>query len=455
VQLKRDPNRVMEDFEMHLRSAFSRIGAASLALVIVASGVSAGAFTPSSHAAGTSITVWYPWSGPDGNQIVNWAKAYTKATGVTVNTVLVSGSGIGTTTAASGKFLAAVKAGQAPDLALYWGQDALPQLASVGAVQPLSAATLKAAGLSMSVYAPAAVQAMTYKGIAYGLPEMTNVREFFWNKDMFKAAGLDPNKPPTTLAQVDVMAAKLTLIKDGKIVQLGFVPWIQQGSIDVYRGLFGASYYDANGNPDLNNPALLKLLTWESTYVSRYGAGPISSFIGSFNTTASQANDPFVKGAVAMMFGGEWQEGFMSQYGPKVHYGVAPMPVLAGKPYPSTFLDGNTWFLPKNANTTEALKFIAWIQDPARNAAGADFVHNIAPVLKAQPLQKLNSDPIFKVALDLGQHAKYIYGAVPSPFGLSVQTVLNTAASAVQNGTASPQDALSTAQSSVMRLINE
>ena len=422
---------------------------------MVAGGVSAGAFTPSSHAAASSITIWYPWSGPDGGQIVNWAKAYTKATGVDVKTVLVSGSGIGATSAASGKFLAAVKAGQAPDAALYWGQDALPSLASLGAIQPLDAASLKAAGISMSAYAPAAAQAMTYKGVVYGLPEMTNVREFYWNKDLFKKAGLDPNAPPKTLDQVDAMAAKLTVIKSGKIQQLGFVPWIEQGVLDVYRGLFGTSYYDAKGNPDLNSPGMTKLLTWEAAYVSKYGAGPISSFIGSFNTVSSQANDPFVKGGVAMMIGGEWEEGFLSQYGPNVHYGVAPMPVPAGRPYPATFLDGNTWFLPKGGNAAEALKFISWIQDPARNAAGADNVHNVAPIVKAQSLQKLNSDPIFKVALDLGQHAKFIYGNVSSPYGLSVQSVLATASSAVQNGTASPESALATALSSVMRLINE
>jgi ABC-type glycerol-3-phosphate transport system substrate-binding protein len=440
---------------MHLQHAvLSRIGAASLALAMMATGIGVGSLAPTAQAASTSLTLWYPWSGPDGNQVVNWAKAYTQATGVKITTDLVSGSGIGANSAASGKFLAAVKGGQAPDLALYWGQDALPSLASLGAIQPLSAAALKTAGLSMSVYAPAATQAMTYKGVVYGLPEMTNVRELYWNKGMFKKAGLNPNTPPTTFAQVDTMAAKISVVSGGKIQQLGFVPWIEQGSPDVYRGLFGASYYDAKGNPDLNNPTLLKLFTWEASYVGKYGAGPINSFIGSFNTTASQANDPFVKGAVAMMIGGEWEQNFLAQYGPKVQYGVAPMPVLAGQPYPATFLDGNTWFLPKGGNAAAALKFIAWVQDPARNAAGADYVHNIAPVVKAQPLQKLNSDPIFKVALNLGQHAKLIYGNVGSPYGLSIESALVTAQSAVQNGTA-PQSALSTAQSTVMRLINE
>ncbi len=441
---------------MPLRSAIRRIGAASLALAMVAGSFGAGAFTPRSHAASSvTVTIWYPWGGPDGGQIVNWAKAYSQANpGVTINPVLVSGSGIDPTVTSGGKFLAAVKGGNAPDAALYWGQNALPSLAKLGAVQPLDM-LLTAAGIKTGVYPPAALSAMKYNGSVYGLPEMTNVRELLWNKDLFKKAGLDPNVYPKTTAQLDAMAAKLTVITNGKVEQLGFVPWAEQGGPDVLSGLFGASYFDAKGNPDLNNPGMLKLLTWEASYVSKYGAGPVNSFLGSFNTQSSQANDPFVKGGIAMMIGGEWEEGFLSLYAPKLNYGVAPMPAPAGRPYPASLLDGNTWFIPKGSkNAAEALKFIAWTQDPARNAAGADYVHNISPIVAAQPMQKLNADPIFKVALGIAQHA-HLYSQVSSPYLLTIESTLNTAFQTVQQGQASPADALATAQSSTMRIISQ
>jgi ABC-type glycerol-3-phosphate transport system substrate-binding protein len=441
----------MEDTLMRPRSAFKRLGAVGLALAIALGGLVA----PRTHAASVTLTIWYPWAGVDGGVIVNWAKEYSRThPGVQIKTLLVTGVGISPTSTSSGKFLAAVKAGTPPDAALYWSQDALPSLASVGAVQPLDA-LLGAAHIRTSAYSPAAVKAMTFKGKIYGLPEMTNVRELFWNKDLFKKAGLNPNVPPKTIAQLDQMAQKLTVVSGGTIKQIGFVPWDDQGVPIIWAGLWGASIFDAKGNPTLTNPNLVKLLTWEQSYVKRYGATKINSFMGSYSS-GSAMNDPFIKQAEAMTLGGEWRQTIMQQYGPKIHYGVAPVPVAPGQPYPMSFLDGNTWFIAKGVSPShaeEVLKFIQWTQDPKRNAAAADAVHNISPIREAQPLQKLNHDPIFKEALYLARHA-HLYAQPSSPNLIAVETALASAFQSVQQGKQSPMAALTQAQQTVERQIS-
>src|SRR5687768_3291707 len=42
----------------------------------------------------------------------------------------------------------------------------------------------------------------TYEDRLYGVPLYADVSALFYNKDLFKKAGLDPDKPPTSLAEV-------------------------------------------------------------------------------------------------------------------------------------------------------------------------------------------------------------------------------------------------------------
>jgi sn-glycerol 3-phosphate transport system substrate-binding protein len=59
-------------------------------------------------------------------------------------------------------------------------------------------------------------------GKTWGIPFQRSTMVMYWNKELFKEAGLDPNKPPTSWAELKDMAAKLTK-KDaaGKVTQYG------------------------------------------------------------------------------------------------------------------------------------------------------------------------------------------------------------------------------------------
>ena len=48
-----------------------------------------------------------------------------------------------------------------------------------------------------------------WEGGIYGVPFNTDTRFFFWNKDHFAEVGLDPEKPPTTWAELEEYALKL------------------------------------------------------------------------------------------------------------------------------------------------------------------------------------------------------------------------------------------------------
>ena len=52
----------------------------------------------------------------------------------------------------------------------------------------------------------------TYDGRLYGVPLYADVSALFWNKDLFRKAGLDPEKPPTSLAEIREYADKITAL---------------------------------------------------------------------------------------------------------------------------------------------------------------------------------------------------------------------------------------------------
>ncbi|RYD39359.1 MAG: extracellular solute-binding protein, partial [Verrucomicrobiaceae bacterium] len=49
----------------------------------------------------------------------------------------------------------------------------------------------------------------SYEGKLYGTGFTPDVSVLLWNKDLFEAAGLDPEKPPTTLAELQDYATKI------------------------------------------------------------------------------------------------------------------------------------------------------------------------------------------------------------------------------------------------------
>lgn len=56
---------------------------------------------------------------------------------------------------------------------------------------------------------PAHVKTGTYKDKIYGLPFSADSSVLIWNKDLFKKAGLDPEKGPTNFAEIEAAAEKV------------------------------------------------------------------------------------------------------------------------------------------------------------------------------------------------------------------------------------------------------
>lgn len=203
-----------------------------------------------------------------------------------------------------------------------------------------------------------------YEGQIYGIPHETDVTVLFYNKTLFKEAGLDPNRPPVTWAEVERYADKLDKIgPDGKLERVAFFPLWSRG-VDVWQYTNDADMIRQDGTPDINNPRMVQTVEWIKTWVDRYGGWDrLQEFRNRFG---SAPNDLFMSSSLAMfvdIFGYNSQLQFYR-------------PVVKLESGEETSLDWGIALLPANTKSgTWSGGFAMSIPTGAKNAAaGWEFI---------------------------------------------------------------------------------
>ncbi|MGO4839547.1 ABC transporter substrate-binding protein, partial [Rhizobiaceae sp. 2RAB30] len=105
------------------------------------------------------------------------------------------------------KIAQAIASGEVPDL---MGMDLIygPQFEAAG--QLVDITDLIGTDPELKTASPGHMAVSTYNGRLYGVPLYADVSALFYNKDLFRKAGLDPEKPPTSLAEIKEYADKIT-----------------------------------------------------------------------------------------------------------------------------------------------------------------------------------------------------------------------------------------------------
>ncbi|MDN8591751.1 ABC transporter substrate-binding protein [Paenibacillus sp. 11B] len=110
------------------------------------------------------------------------------------------------------KIQAGVQASQPPDVAVMMSTE-LYSMLDTEAIIPLDDFIAKDADYNKDDFYPAFVEDTQADGHTYSIPFQRSTIILYYNKDMFKAAGLDPNKPPTNWDELVEYAGKLN--RDG------------------------------------------------------------------------------------------------------------------------------------------------------------------------------------------------------------------------------------------------
>lgn len=260
-----------------------------------------------------------------------------------------------------------------------------------------------------------------YKGGIYAIPNSTDARILFYNKTMFRKAGLDPNRPPRTWEELREYTRKLT-VKDssGHITRIGFIPEYGNSWFYLYSWQNEGEFMDPTGRIcTLNNPRSVESLKYcVQLYEDAGGAPVVTRFRSGFQ---GNAMDAFLIGQVAMKIDGDQAASLIARYNPGMDFGVAPAPVpservsksvlnvkygpdgwpmalpksewdkdrsaakgnsvFTGKPTYVTWSGGFSWAIPVGSRHKEmAWKYIRWMTSPESNliAARAQREHNLS-----------------------------------------------------------------------------
>ncbi len=302
----------------------------------------------------TKLTVWVGWSARELGVFQKVAAEYDQAhPNVTVDVV---GS------INDDKIVAAIRAGTAPDVVSSFNSYNVGTYCSSGGwinLGPL----MKQSGISASLF-PAATQYYTqYNGTRCALPLLADDYGLYYNKALFKAAGI--SGPPKTIAELTADAKKLTKFNsDGSIKVLGLDPFIgfYENVPERWVTAWGARWLDGQNNSILSKqPGWSQWLNWQRSYVKWIGYNKLVKFQAGLGDEFSASN-AFEVGKVAMNLDGEWRVAFIQAEHPKLDYGTAPMPTANPSLYGSGYINGTIIGIPKNGkHQAEAWDLVKWL----------------------------------------------------------------------------------------------
>ena len=212
---------------------------------------------------------------------------------------------------------------------------------------------------------PGHLQLATINGQYYGLPYLADLSVLWYNKTLFKKAGLNPNDPPTTYAQIVSDAQKINALGHGISGFsfagncqgcLGFtmLPSLWAGGQHLISGPLG------NQTANVANDAPLK--TMLADYRTMWAQHLVPAADQTQNGLTWGAD--FEAGKVGILPG---DYGFAAKFTTKAQHAEfadAPLPAVNGGGF-STFDGGDDFVIPAGApNASGAWEFIKWALEP-------------------------------------------------------------------------------------------
>ncbi len=274
------------------------------------------------------------------------------------------------------KFILASQTGQLPDVMTSesaWGWTQL--FASYGHYTPITDLVME---IGEDTFFEPVLEGNRFRGEYYSIPYRNSTRVFVWNKDMFEAAGLDPNQPPRTWDEVLEYAQKLTrdTTGDGRIDQWGFtypVARFTTAAPEYLRAVmfaFGADILNAELTAStLLEPKAIEAVTFYTDLVTKYGV--VSPEVISMDDNDDWAAFGTEMAAMAMV--GPWALATYDTVWPDVNYGVTTIPSNDPDTVGKFGLVHMAWMVSRHTQDKDAVyDFIRFVLRPEVNAWFAD-----------------------------------------------------------------------------------
>lgn len=260
------------------------------------------------------------------------------------------------------RLMLATAGGVPPDIAGIWAGQ-LPAYSENNALTPLDSLA-REAGISAADYIPAFWEICNHREHLWALPSTPTSVALIYNKKMFREAGLDPERPPRTIAELEEFNEKLTKRgPDGRIITAGHLPEEPGWWSQLWGFWFGGELWDGDRKITTTDPKVIEAFEWVESYPKRFGAHPLLAMRDGFGNFASPQN-AFFTGRVAMILQGVWIYNFITNYAPAdFEWGVAPFPAVNDTTLKNTTLvECDVLVIPAGAkHPREAFEFMRYV----------------------------------------------------------------------------------------------
>ena len=388
------------------------------------------------------LTMYFPVSvggGPDALIDDLCAQYHEENPNITV-TPVYAGSYADTRT----KVQAAIKGGNTPDLAIMFSIDLYSLLAMDAIADIDSFCTTEEDQEWLNGFYDGFMMNSRDGETTYGIPWQRSTIVLYYNKDAFKAAGLDPEQPPTTWDELYEDAQKLTITENGQTTQYGiqipsdgYAYWmlqtfcVQQDGFNLMNDTGTETYYD-------DDRTATGLKFWKS--LSEDGSQP--SGIVAWATTPSD----FLEGKTAMMY---HTTGNLTNVknNATFDFGVAMLPENESFGSPT---GGGNFYIFKGVSEERqqaAFDFIKWMTDDERVAQWSIDTGYVATRPSAYETERMKQyAEEFPYCLVARDQLEYGYAELSTYNQAEVQKAIDDAISYVMTDQQDVETALAAAQ---------
>jgi multiple sugar transport system substrate-binding protein len=326
------------------------------------------------------VRFWYPWGAKAGETVVNAIEAFNEIgakdpeTNKRIRVIPLFAPARG---GANQKLFMSIVGGCPPDVTFVDGPQ-VSEWAHQGGLTDLGP-FIESAGIREEDYFPPCWRQNIYEGKVYALTFCADPNfGFFWSKEAFKRAGLDPNRPPLTIEELDKFSEKLTVKKGDYFESIGIIPWAVYGeanSLYTWGWAFGGRFYDyENQRITCDDERIVRALEWMVSYDEKFDKEKITALRSDFG---NGEQNPLILGKQAMMAMQIKGVDDLRRYAPGLEIGISSIPSPQGAKWGkgeenSSWIGGHCLTIPKGSLHPEAaFEVIRWL---CHTDEGTDFV---------------------------------------------------------------------------------
>ncbi|WPZ34546.1 ABC transporter substrate-binding protein [Thalassobaculum sp. OXR-137] len=350
------------------------------------------------------------------------------------------------------KTLTAVRGGTPPQLSVILSVDMFT-LIEEDAIIPFDGLVKNDADKAwLTSFYPAFMDNSMTGGKTYGIPFQRSTPVLYWNKEAFKAAGLDPNTPPKTWEEQIEFGKKLTKRDaNGNVTQWGvripssgFPYWLFQG-LTTQNDVILAN--DAGNKTNFDDPKVVEALQYLVDLSAKHGV--MQPGIIEWGATPKA----FFEGQAAMMWTTTGNLTNVRDNAP-FDFGVGMLP--ANK-RPGAPTGGGNFYIFKDSTDEQkaaSFEFIKWITAPEQAAKWTIATGYVAPrpdAWETPAMKQYVAD--FPQALVARDQLEYAVAELSTYQNQRITTILNDALEAAITDQKAPAAALEEAQAEADRIL--